>query len=175
MLKVNLVQSTNYTPEQLTVLEGVFAIIEKQINSAAFEKAVREFKTNGRLTFDYKRGLFWSFPSYTNDQVFDIIMQANEIPGNIANGQIDLYLVLEPGNDGQNLGYGNAGEKEIHTYSDYFGTAKPGELANHFVHEWCHKLGFLHAQYLWLDADRDTSSVPYAIGNLIEALNQSNP
>jgi hypothetical protein len=174
MLKVNLVDSANYNPSQLGILAGVFGIIERQINSPAFEQAVRRFKTNGRPTFSYKRDIFRSFPSYTNDEVFEMIKNAREIPGNITDGQIDLYLVLEPGSDGQNNGFGNQGEKEIHTYEGYFNVAKPEQLANHIVHEWCHKLGFLHAKFRWMDSNRDTSAVPYAIGNLIEELYKSN-
>jgi hypothetical protein len=172
MLKVNLVQLINYNDEQLEILKKVFIIIENAINSPDFESSVRQFRTRGELTFSFKNGLFSSAQKYTNDQVFDLIMEARENPGNIADGQMDLYLVLKPGSDGTTVGYGNPGTKEIYTYEDRFSVETLEYLANHYVHEWCHKLGFEHTSKRLFDRNRDCCSVPYAIGNLIESIAQ---
>ena len=176
MIQVNLVATQNYNLSQINRLKNIFQIMEKVLNTADFKSAVLNFKTNGELTFSFKKNPFKHFDIYSNEQVYAMIMQAREGVGNMSDGVIDLYLTLEPGGDGQNLGYGLQDEKEIHTYTDFFDNPATTDatLANHFTHEWCHKLGFEHAEYRWMDSNRDDCSVPYAIGNLVESLNSKS-
>ena len=170
MITVKLREARQYNAQQLEKLTRVFAIMEQVLNAPAFREAVLNFETDGQKGFSFRKNLFRHFETYTNEEVYALLMQAQEEPGDVASGTIDLYLVLEPGADGQNLGYGLPGNREIHTYADYFNNATEASLANHFTHEWCHKIGFEHAQYRWMDRNRDCCSVPYAIGNLIEEL-----
>jgi hypothetical protein len=167
MISINLVKTTNYDDARLTILKSALALIPPVLNSQNFKDAVINYKTNGQLTFSFKKNLFKDFEHYTNQQVYDMIMQAQEDPGNVADGSIDLYLELLPGGGGSTIGYGNPGEETIYTYQDWFDQAKPEEIVNHITHEWCHKIGFDHAAYPWQDKFRE-NSVPYGVGDLVE-------
>jgi len=101
--------------------------------------------------------------------VYQMIMYAKEEIGNINIEEVNLYLTLEPGGTRSTIGFGLPTDEWIHTYQAFFDDATESELAGHFAHEWCHKIGFEHAMYAWQDKNRD-SSVPYAIGKLVESL-----
>ena len=169
MLKINLVKATNYNGAHLTKLQVSLNMIEKVLNSVQFKDAVINFKTNGELTFSFRKNLFKEFEHYTNEQVYGLIMQAQEDPVNVSDGSMDLYLELAPGGGGSTIGYGNPGEETIYTYQDWFDSATSEDIANQITHEWCHKIGFDHAFYPWQDKFRE-NSVPYGIGDLVETL-----
>jgi hypothetical protein len=170
MIKVKLIRSINYSDLQVETINKSAQVMETVINSNEFKDKVLNFELNGDKTFSYKRNPFKSFEIYTNVQVYQLIMQAHEINGNIEDGIIELYLKLEKGDDGKNIGYGLPTDEWIHTYESFFNAADEFGLANHLTHEWCHKIGFEHSKYKWQDTNRDESSVPYAIGNLVEII-----
>lgn len=62
------------------------------------------------------------------------------------------------------IGYGEAGEKEITTYTCFYKKADLNELTGHIAHEWSHKLGFDHKKN---NHSRRNETVPYAFGYLI--------
>ena len=169
MLKLNLIKTTGYDEPRLLKLRGALAPVENILNSQQFKDAVLNFTTNGELTFSFKKNWFKSFDTYTNEEVYKMIMQAHELHDNIMDGSVDLYLDLKEGSDGNVVGYGLPGDEIIHTYKEWFDNPdrKNQEIANHIIHEWCHKIGFEHAQQPWQDINRN-NSVPYAIGNLVE-------
>jgi len=170
MLKINLVSHKNYGGQRLEKLTRALATMERVINSDAFADGVRNFTTRGKKTFSFKKNLFKDFEHYTNEEVLGMIMQAQEEEGNVADGQIDLYLELVEGDSGSSaVGYGYPGDPVIYTYSGWYDQQDIPSLANHITHEWCHKIGFDHAFHAWQDRDRD-NSVPYGIGNLVEEL-----
>ena len=166
MLQINLVEVNGYDNERLIILKESLKIIETVINSDQFKETVLNFP------FHFRSGLFGYMKDtyYTNQEIYSMIMNANETHGNVSNGSMDLYLVLKNGSDGNIVGYGNQNEKEIYTYKEIFDLKKPKEIANHITHEWTHKLGFTHAEITSSFGNRN-NSVPYAIGNMIEDLN----
>lgn len=167
MITVNLIESSGYVHENLAKLKSALLLIEKVINSDLFKQKVREFP------FHYRKKLFGGYVDkpYTGIEVVSIIENAIEYPGNINKNTIDLYLHLIDGSNGSVIGYGIDGTKEIYTYKEMFETMKTGEIANHIVHEWLHKLGFTHSEYTTYFGKRN-KSVPYAVGNLIESLSE---
>ena len=169
MIKVNIAETTGYNDQQVQKIFRAAAIIERTINTFAFRDAILNFKRSKKKSFSFKKHPLSHFKKYSNEEVYDKIMMAKEKFGNIQTGNMDLYLTLIPGGDGITIGYGNKDSKEIFTYSEYFERATDASLANHIVHEWCHKIGFDHAFHPWQDKYRDYS-VPYAVGNLIEQL-----
>lgn len=171
MIKVNLVEANGYTEDQLIKVQRTITLIEQVINSTAFKDAILNFRRNGngKRSFSFKKHPLARFKKYSNAKVYDKIVAAKQRAGNVQDGSMDLYLTLVPGGDGVTIGYGYPKDKEIFTYSEYFNRATDASLANHFVHEWCHKIGFDHAFHAWQDKNRDFS-VPYAIGNLVESL-----
>ena len=173
MLTVNLIEANGYTDNQLLKIKRTMAIIERVINSMAFKDAILNFvrpsKGKKKRSFSFKKNLLFRFRKYSNKKVYAKIMASKQAYGNVKNGTMDLYLTMVPGGDGITIGYGYPKDKEIFTYSEYFDRATDASLANHIVHEWCHKIGFDHAFHPWQDKNRDFS-VPYAVGNLIESL-----
>ncbi|MFT3795351.1 hypothetical protein [Flavobacterium sp.] len=172
--RVNLLACIRYEGRRLERLNSVMQAIEKTINSTAFRRQVLEFRYRGQYSFYYRRNLLGRYidKPYTNAQVYEIIMDAQELVKEDPEPTIDLYLELVIGSNGSVIGYGNPGSKEIYTYSEMFDQMEIDELANHYVHEWCHKIGFDHS---YLPTAKRNSSVPYAIGNIIETLLDGNP
>lgn len=177
MLIIDLIEARNYDDTRRVRLDSAIEVMRSVLNSNAFKDAVLNFTTKGEKTFFYRRSLFgkWIDHPYSNEEVYNMIMTAHENPRDIALGHIDLYLVLEQGGGGGVIGFGHPGEKEIHTYVESFDAMSIPELADHYTHEWTHKLGFDHAYLAHKTRD---NSVPYGVGgivkNLAEKLNPKN-
>jgi len=171
MITVNLVETNGYAEDQMVKIRRAIVLIERVMNSLTFKYAILNFRRNAgkKRSFSFKKDEQTRFKEYSNEKVYSKIMEAKQQVGNVQDGSMDLYLALVPGGDGITIGYGYPQSKEIYTYSEYFNRATDASLANHLVHEWCHKIGFDHAFYTWQDKNRDFS-VPYAVGNLVERL-----
>jgi hypothetical protein len=169
MLKVNLASVEGFSPEQSQKLEIAKAKLENALNSEKFKTSVLDFTFDSEKTFYYRKNLFGRYVDkpYSNTQVYDIILNGTELPGNIALNQMDLYLVLLPSINPTVVGYGNPGSREIYTYRNWFEKFTEAEYAAHITHEWCHKLGFDHSHN---HTRKRKYSVPYAIGDLVEEL-----
>ncbi len=169
---INLAETVGYNAHELVKVKEATLLIEKVINSEEFKYNVLNYtQKNGKIGFHFRKTIFGKnidYP-YTNQEVFDMIMLSKEHAGNKAPHQMDLYLhLLAESNDGV-VGYGNADEKEIYTYNNWFNIIlSTEEYAGHIVHEWTHKLGFDHA-FGRFAPNRD-NSVPYAIGELVVRL-----
>lgn len=166
MLVINLISHINYSGARLVKLQSALKQLQSVLNSQQFKDAVLNYTTDGKPTFSFKKNLFHSFEIYTNKQVFEMIQQAHEVPGNVTDGSVDLYLELLNGGGGSTVGYGNPGNETIYTYSEWFDAQTEASIADHIAHEWTHKIGFDHAKYAWQDKNRDRS-VPYGIGELV--------
>jgi hypothetical protein len=154
--------------------DSVFArqaaqLLEKVINSQAFRSSVIVNSYNEH--FDY-----------STQQIYDLITNAHEPVG--AGGQdhvIDLYLRVidleddgegwmehcEPGSRARTIGIDGAGTgiaavcpQWLHSMAQ---KRKPSSLAAHFIHEYMHVLGFVHAH-------QKSKSVPYKIQYIVENL-----
>ncbi|MEP7141249.1 MAG: hypothetical protein ABI707_00200 [Ferruginibacter sp.] len=172
MITINLAESNNYTGKRLDTLNQILVIIQTVLNSDQFKNEVLNFQTDGSNRFYFQKNFFdkWLDIPYTNQEIYNIIMNGVETPGNTGDSIMDLYLALVNGSDGDVIGYSNPGTKEIFTYSVMFDGMKMAELANHYAHEWCHKLGFTHS----FQRNRlRNNSVPYAIGNIVEKIADS--
>jgi hypothetical protein len=169
-LAINLVENNNYVNERLDKLHQVIRILGKTLNSTSFEIAVKKHMVDGKRTFFYRKnflGRRYLEHPYSNEDVYDIIMSGVERLGGSTANSMDLYLTLKNGSNGNVIGYGNPSHKEIFTYSTMFDSMDVSELANHYTHEWCHKLGFAHS----FQRNRHRSySVPYAVGDIVEEI-----
>jgi hypothetical protein len=168
MFTVNVINTTGFSAETLDKVTKAKEAIGKVFNSDIFKDAVLNFQFDGEETFYYRRTIFGNLidHAYTNQEVFDILMKGNESPGNSSASSMDLYLVLLQEVNPNVVGYGNPGSKEIYTYRNWFETFTVAEYAGHITHEWTHKLGFSHSFH---HNRKRKYSVPYAIGDLIEA------
>ena len=80
---------------------------------------------------------------------------------------MDLKLVLSNRNGGGTVGE-TSDDNVTTTFMDWFTNDTEAELAAHYVHEYCHTLGFQHSWKRNCDPLRDCYSVPYAIQHLLE-------
>jgi hypothetical protein len=169
MPKINLIESKGYEDERLETLQKALQLLEAVLNSEEFKERILNFTTDGRKTFYFRKTFFgkWIDQPSTNQQVYNMIMTAKEEVGDRANGTIDLYLELVNGANGDVIGYGNPSSSQIYTYSIMFDDMSLPDLAQHYAHEWCHKIGFEHAFHR---SRNRSNSVPYGIGNIIDRL-----
>ena len=75
---------------------------------------------------------------------------------------LELYYSIR-----STVGYTYADGLRIWMNTKFFDSYSPAEVAGNVFHEWTHKLGFTHASNYSLSRD---SSVPYALGYLVEEL-----
>jgi hypothetical protein len=169
MLEVKVIKTKNYSETQMQKIHNAVKKMESVLNSKVFKHKVLSFKTKGSSGFSFKKNLFFSFEKYHNDQLYHFIMNPNDKSEGNESAVIELCLVLEDRGKASKKGYSLPKDEWIHTYESFFESASESELAGHFAHEWCHKIGFKHSKFKWQDANRD-SSVPYAIGKLVEVL-----
>ncbi len=169
MLEIKVIKTQNYSEIQLQKISNAVKKMEKVLNSKVFKYQVLAFEIQGKIGFSYKKNWFSSFEKYTNYHVYHFIMNPKEGIAEEETNSIELFLSLDSGDVGKTKEKSLPVEQWIHTDLMFFESATESELAGHFAHEWCHKLGFYHSRYKWQDLNRDYS-VPYAIGNLVETL-----
>jgi hypothetical protein len=169
MLKVNIASAEGFSNDQLEKVYNAKDLIESVLNSDTFKGAILNFTFKGKKTFFYRKNILgrWLDDPYSNEEVYQIIMQSYEKHGDVNQNQMDLYLNLLPTINKDVIGYGYPGSKEIYTYRNWFDNFTLAEYCGHITHEWVHKLGFSHAHHHnW----KRKFSVPYAIGDIIEEL-----
>ncbi|HWK03663.1 MAG TPA: hypothetical protein VNS58_08525 [Puia sp.] len=169
MLKSNVLQSDNYLRANLDKLSRTLALIEQVMNSPAFATSVTNFNTFSFVTYDcglLRRTTSTQLPVYTNIEVLAILLKGHSTnPDGTTN--MDLKLVLSNDNGGDVVGETDTNNVTT-TYMDWFNSDSEAELAAHYVHEYCHTLGFQHSWKRHCDRLRDCYSVPYAIQHLLE-------
>ena len=168
MFSVKILNPVGFSPESLIKVNTAKDAIEKVFNSDKFKDAILNFTYDGNKTFFYRRTVFGNplDHRYTNEEVFDLLMKAEENSGNADSGSMDLYLILLQEVNSGVVGYGNPDCKEIYTYRNWFETFTVAEYAGHITHEWTHKLGFDPSFHY---NRKRKYSVPYAIGDMVEA------
>jgi len=169
MLKANLLQSDNYVGDNLDKLNRTLALIEQTLNSNAFANAVLNFNAFSFVTYDcgfLRRTTTNQLPVYSNQKVLDIILNGHSANAD-GSTNMDLKLVLSNDNGGDVVGETDDNNVTT-TYMDWFTYDSEQELAAHYVHEYCHTIGFKHSWKRQCDPLRDCYSVPYAIQHLVE-------
>lgn len=136
-----------------------FAIIKKVIATKEFKDRVINFTYGSKNTFVDAEGL-------SNDQIYQKLLDGSEdlIPGNDHEMNLDLELYYA---STSTVGYTYASGLRIWMNTKFFDKYTTSEVAGNVFHEWTHKLGFGHASSYSVSRD---SSVPYALGYLIEEL-----
>ena len=136
-----------------------FAIIKKVVATKEFKDRVLNFSYGANKTFVDNDGL-------TNTEIYQKLLDGSEelVPG--IDHQMDLDLELYYSNR-STVGYTYADGMRIWMNTKFFDIYTPSEVAGNVFHEWTHKLGFSHASSYSVSRD---SSVPYALGYLIEEL-----
>jgi hypothetical protein len=150
---------TNFEREQEEKVHQAIDIIKKVIASREFRKRVYNFTYEGERKFVDNLG-------YSNEQIYQILLNGSEDLKPDIDHEMDLDLELYY-SWRNTVGYTYPDGLRIWMNTKFFNVYTPSEVAGNVFHEWTHKLGFIHdAQY---SVKRD-SSVPYALGYLIEEL-----
>lgn len=165
MFEINIVTCTGFDSTQRKKLDESMRKLKAVMNSTELRDRIINFSCELGKKFEDNQGL-------TNQLVYERLIAAREEYTANANFVADLLLVLVKKSKpwlrrNPAIGYGNAGDKEIYTYSWWFDSAEDYEYAGHIAHEWSHKVGFDHA---FSPTPTRDYSVPYAFGYIVEEL-----
>lgn len=134
-------------------------IIKKVVASSEFRNQVINHTYNGKKTYVDNGG-------FTNAQIYQKLLDGQEELLPTADNEMDLELQLYYTRN-STVGYTYPNVLRIYMNTNFFDYYTPSEVAGNIFHEWTHKLGFDHASSYSISRD---SSVPYAIGYMIEEL-----
>lgn len=153
------IHMVNFPQEQEDKVHQAVDLIKKVVASAEFKNRILNHTFEGKKTFVDNKG-------FTNEQIYQIILDGSEtmIPGK--NGRMDVELELYQQST-NTIGYTYPNTTRIWVNTKYFNKYTPVQVADNLFHEWMHKLGFDHA--IRYSKSRNYS-VPYAIGYLVEEL-----
>ena len=150
---------TDFDANDEIKVKKAFAIIKKVIASAEFRTRVIDFTYSGT-----KR--FVDNDNFTNAQIYQKLLDGSEDLQPGVDNQMDLDLELYYSSR-STVGYTYADGLRIWMNTKFFDAYTPCEVDGNFFQEWTHKLGFGHASSYSVSRD---SSVPYALGYLVEEL-----
>ncbi len=150
---------TNFDINDEAKVTRAIAIIKKIVASQEFKNRVLNFSYGSTKTYVDNGG-------FTNAEIYQKLLDGSEelVPG--IDHQMDLDLELYYSSR-STVGYTYADGLRIWMNTKFFDAYTPAEVAGNVFHEWTHKLGFTHASSYSLSRD---SSVPYALGYLVEEL-----
>jgi hypothetical protein len=135
------------------------SIIKKVIRTSEFRDRVLNFTYNGKKQFHDNGGL-------TNEQIYLKLLDGTEDLRPETDYEMDLELELYYSSR-STVGYTYPSGLKIWMNTKYFDVYAPSEVARNVFHEWSHKLGFKHASSA---STSRASSVPYALGSIMEEL-----
>lgn len=150
---------TDFDANDEIKVKKAFVIIKKVIASAEFRTRVIDFTYNGTKKFVDN-------DNFTNAQIYQKLLDGSEDLQPGVDNQMDLDLELYYSSR-STVGYTYADGLRIWMNTKFFDAYTPCEVAGNVFHEWTHKLGFGHASSYSVSRD---SSVPYALGYLVEEL-----
>lgn len=162
-MTVSIGKATGFTALERQKLDGAMVKLAAVLNSREFKDAVLGH------TFEGKPG--FASDSRSPVEIYAVIRAAKESFTEAADGDVDLNVELKTLSWFQRslVGYTTPTSDTVTTNRRFFSGFDEGDLAGHLGHEWLHKLGFEHD---FKPTARRPSSVPYALGELIEALAQ---
>jgi hypothetical protein len=153
---------TNFERDDEDKVLKAIEIIKKVIASSEFRTRVLSFSFEGKNSFVDNKGL-------TNEQIYQKLLEGAEDLAPEKDNEMDLDLELYY-SWRSTVGYTYPNGLKIWMNRKYFDVYTPAEVAGNVFHEWTHKLGFEHASSYSVSRN---SSVPYALGYLIEELGKN--
>jgi hypothetical protein len=153
------VSLTNFDANDEIKVRKAFDIIKKVVASKEFKTRVENFTYGGKKTFVDN-------DSFSNSDIYQKLLDGSEdlVPGTDHQMDLDLELYYS---SRSTVGYTYPSGLRIWMNTKFFDAYTPCEVAGNVFHEWTHKLGFTHASSYSISRD---SSVPYAVGYLVEEL-----
>ena len=153
------IHMVNFPEDQVSKVQKAVELIKKVVASEEFKQRILSHSYQGEKTYVDNKG-------YTNEQIYQMILDGSEtlMPGK--NGRMDVELELYQQST-NTIGYTYPNTMRIWVNTKYFNKYSPVQVADNLFHEWMHKLGFEHEiKY----SKKRNYSVPYAIGYLVEEL-----
>ncbi len=160
-MRVSLGRATGFSVAERQKLDGATRKLEQVLNSREFRDGVLSAQFQGKPGF--------ASDSRTPAEIYAVIRAAKENFTPAADGELDLNVRIENFSWLRRnvVGYTTESSDTVTTNRRFFGSFSEAEVAGHLGHEWLHKLGFEHD---FKATARRPSSVPYAVGELIESL-----
>lgn len=125
-------------------------LLSEVLNSVEFKKAMEQAHLTGTNGF-------------TNTEIYNLILSGREC-GSADDMNMDLYVTIYGSFFSRVVGYTKKGTVMTWINRKFFKKFNYAEVAGNIVHEWLHKAGFDHI------SEKDYTSVPYAVGNIVRKL-----
>ncbi len=151
-VRVNWNESAGYKNKDLHTAKVAITLLNSVMRSTEFAESIIQYRNGEHIP------LFANNQGLDNYEVLKRIYAAKEIgtePDYVAN----LVLILRNGSGPSLETIGMFQDGKIFTYKPRFREMTIAEIAGHYVHEWCHALGFEHPT-------NSEHSVPYAVGRI---------
>lgn len=168
-MKIVLVKTIGFKPEELEKLSQATDLLETVINTESFKlEVMRHTYTQPGGWFKRSRTLnAFRMTSLTPMQVYKKFMSGSERLEPHPDQEADIHITIDRRDAGDVLGYTYASTPMQWVYSSFFGRATIADIASNIAHEYCHKLGFTHeSNYTKLRQ----YTVPYALGYIVKEL-----
>lgn len=133
--------------------------LEVVLASKAFKSAVLNHTYKGKKQFVQNGGL-------TNEQIYRSIMIGREKLHKEIDYTMNLTLQTYY-EDSLTIAYTYSWSDLIYVNTKWYDRFGQSQIASNLTHEWLHKVGFAHD---YSNTSRRPYSVPYGVGNIVEAL-----
>lgn len=149
-LTIKVHATKNFTAAQLEKYVEAVEKTEQVLNSQEFHDELLKLKLTST------KGL-------SNQQIYEMIINGAEVLDPIIDNEVDIFISMYYKNN-KVVGYTYSSVKETWLNSKFFKSSDSADIACNLTHEWLHKLGFGHK------SAKEKTSVPYAVGYLVERL-----
>jgi hypothetical protein len=147
-ISIDVHERVNFTPEEVKKHQQACTDAVKVLNSKRFkERFLKE-----KLT---------SVEGLTNLQVYEKLMSGVDLFNKTADRDIDVFVEMYYQNN-RVVGYTTPNINKTYLNRKFFSDYDAADVACNMVHEYLHKVGFDHV------SAKESTSVPYAIGYLVE-------
>lgn len=149
-LRIKVHKAEGFSNEQLQKYFKAVELTQVILNSEEFYKELMKLKLTNT------KGM-------SNQQIYDKMMSGAEDLEPIPDNEADVFITMYYKNN-RVVGYTYPSTRETWVNSKFFNSYDPADIGCNLVHEWLHKLGFGH------ESASEHTSVPYAVGYLVEKL-----
>lgn len=148
-LTIDIHEQTNFTAEEKKIYAEAKVAVEKVLNS-------KRFKTK------FLAAKLTNVEGLTNEKIYTKLMSGIDLFNKTADYDIDVYVEMYYKNN-RVVGYTTPSINKTYLNRKFFSQYDAADIACNMVHEYLHKVGFDH------ESASEHTSVPYAIGYLLEA------
>lgn len=149
-LKINITP-TNYNDAQKRKLGEAVEVLTIILNSDDFRQAIISKKN------------FTNTMGRNGAQIYEHLMSGQEIHNPTSVGSVDFNVTMYYSSKNV-VGYTYSASATVFTNSKYYDKYTKCDIARNLGHEWTHQLGYVHS------TAKDSNSIPYSVGNIINDL-----